>query len=172
MNLLSLFWEFLKAGMLSFGGFGNLPIITQSLVADRGWTTNQQIGQALAVGRISPGPNGLWIIALGYLIMGFGGALVVTVANIVPSLVILPLSVLHRRVARNPRVIGAMRMVALAVTGTLFWTAFTIVRGAAGGRVADWALALAAPAVVILRPQWNPVLILAAAALIGLFLHY
>lgn len=171
MNLLALFWEFLKAGMLSFGGFGNLPILTQSLVVDRGWTTSAQIGQALAVGRISPGPNGLWIIALGYLMMGFGGALVVTVANIVPSLVILPLSALHRRVARNPRVIGAMRLVALAVTGTLFWTALTIVRGAAGAP-GDWALALAAPALVIARPQWNPVLILAAAALVGLLLHY
>ncbi len=171
MNLLALFWEFLKAGLLSFGGFGNLPIITQSLVVDRGWTTSRQIGQALAVGRISPGPNGLWIVALGYLMMGFGGALVVTAANIVPSLIILPLSALHRRVAQNPRVIGAMRMVSLAVTGTLFWTAFSLVRGAAHSP-GDWALALAAPALVLLRPKWNPAFILAAAALIGLLLHY
>jgi chromate transporter len=171
MNALTIFWEFLKAGLLSFGGFGNLPILTQSLIHDHGWTTNQQVGQALAVGRISPGPNGLWIIALGYLMYGVAGAGVVTIANIVPSLVILPLSALHRRVAQNPRVIGAMRLVGLAVIGTLFWTAFTIVRTAAGS-VADWVVALGAPAVVILRPKWNPVFILLAAALIGLFLHY
>jgi chromate transporter len=171
MNPLTLFWEFLKAGLLSFGGFGNLPILTQSLIRDHGWTTNEQIGQALAVGRISPGPNGLWIIALGYLMEGVVGAGVVTVANIVPSLVILPLSALHRRVAQNPRVIGAMRLVGLAVIGTLFWTAFTIVRTAAGS-AADWVVALGAPAVVVLRPKWNPVFILLVAALIGLALHY
>ena len=171
MNLLSLFLEFLKANVLSFGGFGNLPILTQSLVHNHGWATDQQVGQALAVGRISPGPNGLYIIALGYLIAGFGGAAVVTVANIVPSLLILPLSALHRRVAQNPRVIGAMRMVGLAVVGTLFWTAFSLVRSAAHS-VPDWIVALGAPAIVVLRPKWNPVYVLLGAGLIGLVLHY
>lgn len=171
MNLLVLFWEFLKANLLSFGGFGNLPILTQSIVHNRHWATEDMVGQALAVGRISPGPNGLYIIALGYLIDGFGGAAVVTVANIIPSLLILPLSALHRRVADNPRVIGAMRTVGLAVVGTLFWTAFSLVRGSASS-VPDWVVALATPTIVILRPKWNPVFVLLGAGLVGLVLHY
>ncbi|MDQ6603558.1 MAG: chromate transporter, partial [Chloroflexota bacterium] len=96
MNILSLFWQFLKAGLLSFGGLGSLPILVQSLVHDRGWATEAQIGQALAVGRISPGPNGLYVISLGYLIGGIGGAGVAAVANVIPSLLVLPLSALHR----------------------------------------------------------------------------
>ncbi len=171
MNILSLFWQFLKAGLLSFGGLGSLPILVQSLVHDRGWATEAQIGQALAVGRISPGPNGLYVIALGYLIDGVAGAGVAAVANVIPSLLVLPLSALHRRVAQNPRVIGTMRMIGLAVVGILFWTAFSIVRGAATG-IADWLIALAAPLIVILRPKWNPVFILLAAGLIGVLLHY
>lgn len=171
MNIFTLFWEFLKACTLSFGGLGSLPILVQSLVHDHGWATETQFGQALAVGRISPGPNGLYVIALGYLIFGVPGAGIAAVANVIPSLLVLPLSSLHRRVARNPRVIGTMRMVGLAVVGILFWTAFSIVRGAATG-VSDWLIALAAPLVVILRPKWNPVFVLLAAGLVGLLLHY
>ncbi|MDQ6907455.1 MAG: chromate transporter [Chloroflexota bacterium] len=171
MNILSLFWQFLKAGLLSFGGLGSLPILVQSLVHDRGWATEAQIGQALAVGRISPGPNGLYVISLGYLIGGIGGAGVAAVANVIPSLLVLPLSALHRRVAQNPRVIGTMRMIGLAVVGILFWTAFSIVRGAATG-IADWLIALAAPLIVILRPKWNPIFILLAAGIVGVALHY
>jgi len=171
MNILSLFWQFLKAGLLSFGGLGSLPILVQSLVHDRGWATEAQIGQALAVGRISPGPNGLYVIALGYLIDGVAGAGVAAVANVIPSLLVLPLSALHRRVAQNPRVIGTMQMIGLAVIGILFWTAFSIVRGAATG-IADWLIALTAPLIVILRPKWNPIFILLAAGLIGVLLHY
>ncbi len=171
MSLFVLFWEFLKACLLSFGGLGSLPIVVQSLVHDRGWITEAQIGQALAVGRISPGPNGLYIIALGYLADGPLGAGVAATANMIPSFLVLPLSALHRRVARNPRVIGAMRMVGLAVVGTLFWTAFSIVQGSANG-AKDWAIALAAPLVVIVRPKWNPVFILIAAGIVGLLVHY
>jgi len=171
MNIFTLFWEFLKAGLLSFGGLGSLPILVQSLVHNHGWATDAQFGQALAVGRISPGPNGLYVIALGYLVYGVPGAGVAAVANVIPSLLVLPLSSLHRRVARNPRVIGTMRMIGLAVVGILFWTAFSIVRGAATG-VADWLIALAAPIIVILRPKWNPVFILLAAGIVGLLLHY
>jgi len=171
MNILSLFWQFLKAGLLSFGGLGSLPILVQSLVHDRGWATEAQIGQALAVGRISPGPNGLYVIALGYLIAGVAGAGVAAVANVIPSLLVLPLSALHRRVAQNPRVIGTMRMIGLAVVGILFWTAFSIVRGAATG-FADWLIALAAPLIVILRPKWNPIFILLAAGIVGVVVHY
>src|ERR1700710_168935 len=104
MNALSLFWEFLKAGVLSFGGLGSLPILVQSLVHTHGWATDAQFGQALAAGGISPGPNGLYVIALGYLIDGIPGAGVASVANVIPSLLVLPLSALHSRVARNPRV--------------------------------------------------------------------
>lgn len=172
MNFLTLLWEFLKAGLLSFGGLGSLPLLVQSLAHGRGWATEAQFGQALAVGRISPGPNGLYTVALGYLLLGPAGAAAATTAAIIPSLLIFPLSAAYRRVANNPRVAGAMRMIAFAVVGTLFVTATNLVRASAGASYADLAIALLAPVIVLLRPKWNPVFILVAAAAIGLLLHY
>ena len=48
MSILALFWEFLKAGLLSFGGLGSLPILVQSLIHTHGWATEAQFGQAHA----------------------------------------------------------------------------------------------------------------------------
>jgi len=172
MNVVTLFWEFLKAGLLSFGGLGNLPILLQSLVHDHGWATEQTFGQALAVGRISPGPNGLYVVALGELMLGPAGALAATTASLIPSLLVLPLSAAYNRVERHPRVAGATRMLGFAVVGTLLVTATQLVKAAAGTSVVDLIIALTAPAIVLLRPKWNPVFVLALAAIVGLIVHY
>lgn len=172
MNLLALFWEFLKAAMLSFGGLGNLPILIQALAHDRTWATDATFGQALAVGRVSPGPNGLWVVALGYLMFGPAGAAAATVASLIPSFLVLPLSAAYRRVERHPRVAGATRMIGFAVVGTLLVTAVQFVASAAAGGIVPLIIALAAPAIVLARPKWNPVFVLVVAAIVGFVLFY
>src|SRR5260370_7672673 len=57
---------FLKASLFSSGGFSNLPSLHQDLLGN-GWANVAEFGQALAIGQISPGPNGLWVISLAYL---------------------------------------------------------------------------------------------------------
>ncbi len=172
MNLLALFWEFLKAACLSFGGLGNLPILIQALVQDQGLASEAMFGQALAAGRISPGPNGLWVVALGYLLLGPAGAAAATVATLIPSFLILPLSAVYKRVERHPRVAGATRTIGLAVVGTLAVTAAQFVLSAAATGVVPLLIAVAAPVIVLARPQWNPVFVLVVAAIIGVLVFY
>lgn len=172
MTLLALFWEFLKAACLSFGGLGNLPILLQALASDRGWATDATFGQALAVGRISPGPNGLWVVALGYLLLGPAGAAAATLATLIPSFLVLPLSAAYARVERHPRVAGATRVIGLAVVSTLAVTAAQFVQSAAASGIVPLLIAIAAPIIVLARPQWNPVFVLAVAAIIGLIVFY
>ncbi len=74
---------FLKASLFSSGGFSNLPSLHQDLLSN-GWATEAEFGQALAIGQISPGPNGLWVISLGYLTGGYLGALLALIAITVP----------------------------------------------------------------------------------------
>src|SRR6266571_4839680 len=68
------FLLFLKASLFSTGGFSNLPSLHQDLIAN-GWATDLDFGQSIAIGQISPGPNGLWVISLGYLTYGYLGRL-------------------------------------------------------------------------------------------------
>jgi len=58
------FWLILKASLFSTGGNGNLPSIHADMLA-RGWATERHFAEALAIGQIRPGPNGLWVVCLG-----------------------------------------------------------------------------------------------------------
>ncbi len=55
-------WLLLKASLFTTGGSGNIPILYQEMIP-RGWATDRQFAEALAIGQISPGPTGLWVIS-------------------------------------------------------------------------------------------------------------
>ncbi|MEZ4863663.1 MAG: chromate transporter [Caldilineaceae bacterium] len=110
------FWLILKASLFSTGGSGNLPSIHADFLA-RGWATDRQFAEALAIGQISPGPSGLWVICLGYLTNGLLGALLATLAISLPPLVVLAVAALHRRVGDHPAMQGFVRGLGLAVSG-------------------------------------------------------
>ena len=73
------FLLFLKASLFSTGGFSNLPSLHQDLISN-GWAVEADFGQSIAIGQISPGPNGLWVISMGCLTYGFLGALLALIA--------------------------------------------------------------------------------------------
>jgi len=110
------FWILLKASLFSTGGTGNLPSIHADLLA-RGWATDRNFAEALAIGQISPGPNGLWVICLGYLTDGIRGALLATLAISLPPMLVLAVAALHRRVGDHPAMQGFVRGLGLAVCG-------------------------------------------------------
>ena len=110
------FWIFLKASLLSTGGTGNLPSIHADLLA-RGWAVDGQFAEALAIGQISPGPSGLWVISLGYLTYGVPGALLAALAISLPPMVVLAVAALHRRIGDHPAMQGFVRGLGIAVSG-------------------------------------------------------
>ncbi len=116
MDIFLYFWIFLKATLLSTSGLGNLPSLHDELVP-RGWATEQDFAESLAVGQIAPGPSGLWVISLGYLTAGMLGALVALVAICLPPLLVLLVDRLHRRIGDHPAVEGFVRHLGLAVVG-------------------------------------------------------
>lgn len=116
MNWLLYFLVFLKASFFSTGGFGNLPSLHQDLITN-GWAVEGQFAQALAVGQISPGPNGLWTVSMGFLTLGYLGAILALVAIMIPPFVVLALDAAHQRLQGRPSVKGLMRGIGLAVVG-------------------------------------------------------
>jgi chromate transporter len=114
---LELFWIMFRAALLSTTGTGNLPIVHQDLLA-RGWATDRQFAESLAIGQISPGPTGLWVISLGYLVGGLRGAILTMIAIAVPPvLVLLLVHGLYRRLGHHPATQGFVRGLGLAVVG-------------------------------------------------------
>src|SRR5215471_11457176 len=168
INPLIYFLLFLKASLFSTGGFSNLPSLHQDLLAN-GWAQESDFGQSIAIGQISPGPNGLWVICLGYLTYGYLGALLALVAVILPALLVLIVSAGYARIERQVWVQGAMQGVSLAVVGILLTVVWTILRQPG----VDWKgllIALGAFGLALSR-KVNVLLILGLAGVVGYLLY-
>jgi chromate transporter len=112
------FWLVLRASLLSSGGLGNLPLLHQDMLS-RGWAGDRDFASALAIGQVAPGPNGLWVVALGYLVYGLPGATLSAVAVTLPPLLVVPVGHLHMRYAEVPAVRGFVRGLTLALAGSV-----------------------------------------------------
>lgn len=142
MNPLLYFWLFLKASLFSTGGFGNLPSLHHDLLA-RGWATEPQFAESMMVGQIAPGPNGLWVISLGYLTDGLRGTLFALLAVTLPPLLVLVVERLYRVVEGHPAVEGFMRGLTLAISG-IFVVILLNLLHSAGMNVRTLTIAIAA----------------------------
>src|SRR6266851_409012 len=87
-SLTTLFFTFLKIGATLYGsGYVLLAFLREDFVQRLGWLTDQQIVDAVAVGQFTPGPVFTTATFIGYLVGGFPGAIVATVAVFLPSFV-------------------------------------------------------------------------------------
>ena len=165
MNLAVFFGLLLKASLFSTGGLGNFPSLHSDLTA-RGWAAEHEFGESLAVGQVSPGPNGLWVISLGYLTAGVPGALLALVAILLPPLLVLAVDRLYRRIQHHPAVEGFVRGLGLAVVGIFVVVLLGLLRGV-GLDSRTIAITLGSIGLGLTRRVPVPA-ILALAALIGI----
>ena len=116
INQLLYFWIFLKASLFSSGGTGNLPSLHADLIPSH-LATETQFAEALTIGQLAPGPNGLWSVSLGCLTGGWQGAVLALIAVTLPPFSILLVERLYRRVESYPAVEGFVRGLSLALVG-------------------------------------------------------
>jgi chromate transporter len=135
MSLTQTFVAVFLASLLGFGGLGSLPVLRGQL-SSAGVMPDHLLLSSLAVGNISPGPNGLYLIAVGYFVDGLPGAAAATVAVLLPPLLVLLLDRLRARLVHLRRFRSALRSLGLAVvallatsSGSLAWTAAHTVLG-------------------------------------------
>lgn len=77
---------FLKIGSVLFGsGYVLIAFLQGEVVEKYGWMTQQELLDAIAIGQFTPGPVLSTSTFIGYVIAGFPGAIVATVAIFVPS---------------------------------------------------------------------------------------
>jgi chromate transporter len=86
-GLPALGWVFLRTGLLLFGGGLVLVPLLAPEVVSRGWLTEAQFLDGIAIGQATPGPIVLTSVFVGYAAAGALGAVVATVAIYLPSFV-------------------------------------------------------------------------------------
>lgn len=167
MSPLALFWTVLKSSLLSTGGMGNVPIVHADLVVAN-LATERQFTSAMAIGQLSPGPTGLWIVALGYALGGLWGALATVVAVSLPPLLSLGVAALYRRANEHPGVEGLVGGLGLTVAGVSGGTMLFLI-GSEGLRPLPIGIAVGA-LLLGLHGRLPTSLVILAGALAGLLL--
>lgn len=161
-------WLLLKASLFSTSGTGNFPLVYAEFVP-RGWAGERQFAESLAIGQITPGPTGLWVISFGYLTDGLRGALFAVIAIVVPPVLVVPIAALYRRIDHHPAVEGFVRGLSLAVTG-IFVVVMLRLLVSTGLTARDLAVAALAFAAGV-TGRAPVIVILLAAAVVGIVLR-
>lgn len=124
-----IFLEGLKAGLVTFGGaYTVIPFLQDSAVEARGWLTEAQFVDGLALGGVLPAPLIIFSTFVGYIAGGLGGALAITVGIFIPAFV-LPIF-FHRQLvaaAGNERIRAFLLGIGAGVIGLIAAVAVDIV---------------------------------------------
>lgn len=89
-DLLRLFFEFFKTGLFSIGGgMATFPFLKE-IGKTTGWYTDAELMNMLAVSESTPGPIGINMATyVGFTVKGVIGAVVATVGEVTPSIIII-----------------------------------------------------------------------------------
>jgi chromate transporter len=166
MNLLILYLLLTKATLTSFSGSTALPIIRHDLVEHYHVLTDRQLNAAVAAGQTAPGPNGLFVVSVGYFVGGIAGGCLGLLAMVTPSFLIIPMLQFVGRRAEHPAVKSAVRAVTIAATSLVLSVTVALARTALTG-VLLVAVALGSFLFLVLTKRATAWVIL-AAALVGL----
>jgi chromate transporter len=116
-----IFFEGLKAGLLTFGGaYTVIPFLQESAVNGQHWLTDSEFLDGLALSGILPAPLIIFSTFVGYLAGGLSGSLAMTLGIFLPAF-IFPIF-LHRylvAIAENKRIRPILLGVAAGVIGLI-----------------------------------------------------
>mgnify|MGYP002783540057 CR=1 FL=1 len=169
-GLWPLFAFFVKIGAVLFGsGYVLLAFLRTGLVVERGWLTETQLLDAIAIGQVTPGPVFTTATFIGYLLGGGAGALVATVGIFLPAFLFVAVSgPLVPRLRRSPLAGAVLDGVTIA---SLAIMAVATARLATSALVDPVTIAIAVvSAVVLLRWRVGSMWLVGAGALVGVMM--
>lgn len=166
MKLLVLYLLLLKASATSFSGMSSLPVLREDLVVRHEMLTDRELNLAVTAGRSGPGPNGLYVVSVGYLVAGIPGACAGWLAMVTPAFLVIPLVRVLGARSEHRRLRSAIRASSAASAGLMIAATLPLAREA----LADAFLATIAGASFVLFAftAIESVWVIVASALIGL----
>ena len=162
-----LFLVFLKIGAVLYGsGYVLLAFLRADLVARRGWMTEAQLLDAVAIGQVLPGPLFTTATFVGYILGGLPSALSATAGIFLPAFVLVAISgPLIPRLRRSRWAGGFLDGVTAASLALMVVVTWQLARAALDGPAA-WGMAVMA-AIALARYGCNPAILVVGGALAG-----
>lgn len=165
-DLLALFGHFLVLSLLSIGGaLTVVPEMHRLMVSRLGLLSDAQFNASIAIGQAAPGPNVLFVAAMGYQAAGLSGAAITLLGILLPSATLTYAAARWGRARRQWRALRAFKAgMAPLVIALVLATGFGLAAQATG-----WG-ALAAVAVATLlawRTRVHVLVLVGAGAALG-----
>src|SRR6266704_2993655 len=88
-RLMSVMWAFLRIGAVAFGGLGaTLALLERDFVKANGWPQSSDVAAAMAYTKPLPGSTVVQVVTfLGWRLGGWAGAILATIAFLLPAFV-------------------------------------------------------------------------------------
>jgi chromate transporter len=169
VTLAGLFWLFLKIGSTIYGSGYVLLAFLRGEFVTRGWITEAQLLDAISIGQVTPGPVFSSATFVGYLVAGYPGAILATLAIFGPAFVFVAITgPLVSRLRNHPTSSLILNGLNAAALGLMTAVTLELTRAAL---IDVWTVALAlASAVALVRFKVNSTWLVLAGAIIGLIL--
>ena len=182
MIYLELLLGFLQVGCFAFGGaYGAIPLI-RDVVFSYGWLDEESLTYMIAISESTPGPIMVNMATyVGSSQAGFWGAVIATVAVVLPAFcIILLVMILLHQILDHPYAKAVLKGVTPCIIGIILATgAEMVLHNALPGRTPDWkALGLTAVLAVILfgskyglKRKLSPIALICIAAVLGILVY-
>ena len=151
------------------GGYVMIPMLNDIIVLQKGWLSNTEFMNAIALGQVTPGPILISATFIGYKLNGIWGAIIATVGIFLPSgLLMILVSDTLKKVDKNPgwrAIFEGLKPVIIA----LMLASIVVL----GKPIENWwisGIIATISAVLIIRYKVNFLCLIGAAGLIGIFL--
>ena len=166
--LLQLFTAFLKIGLFAFGGGYAVISFLQQEIAERGWMTSERFADLIAISQSTPGPIAINMATfVGYQVGGIPGALLATLAVVLPGMILMILLALFFfHFYERPAVRSLFQGLRPVVVGLIAAAAWQIGQVAMGNGVAI-SIALVS-CLLIAKWKVHPVLLVVGSAIAGI----
>ena len=185
MIYLELFLGFLKVGCFTFGGgYGAIPLI-RDVVLSYGWLDEEMLTYMIAVSESTPGPIMVNMATyVGSSQAGFLGAVIATLAVVVPSfIIILLIAALLNAVVKNKYVQAVLGGLKACVIGIVLATGIYMIFGNLFGSAADLHLNIRAIIIcaalvlvtvlykLIAKKKLSPIMLIVCSAVLGIVIY-
>ncbi|MDH3443807.1 MAG: chromate transporter [Deltaproteobacteria bacterium] len=169
LDLSGLFLHMLALWFVAVGGPSTiLPGIHRYVVEVQQLMTSAQFAEIYTLGQVAPGPNVMYVTLMGWHLAGWAGAAATTIPLLIPATTLTLLVGHFNERYPNAPISRAIRRGLTPITIGLMFASATILMRAVNQDWRGYLLTLFTAALV-LRKSWNPLWLLAAGALAGIF---